>query len=117
MTDSNVGGAFILMIVLITINSILASAEIAMMSLNEVKLRVKANTGDKKAKILLHMKETPSNFLSTIQIGITLAGLLSGAFAADTLAKPIVSWLSGYGITGVWLTVIQSTATYSSPCL
>lgn len=77
--------SLILTVVMIGINGMLASMEIAMMGLNEVKLKAKADEGDKKSELLLQMKQNPSNFLSTIQIGITLAGLLSGAFVAEGL--------------------------------
>jgi len=85
----------------------LASSEISLISLKKVKLRNKIESGDKKAKLLLEMKQNPSDFLSTIQIGITLAGLLSGAFAADTLAKPLIKWLSTFAIPQTWLSFID----------
>ncbi|MGM0467020.1 MAG: CNNM domain-containing protein, partial [Acidobacteriota bacterium] len=71
--------AMIIAIVLIIINGILASSEISLVSLKRVKLKQKAESGDRKAKKLLEIKQNPSDFLSTIQVGITLAGLLSGA--------------------------------------
>ena len=52
-----------------------------------------AEDGDKVAKRLLNLAETPTGFLSTIQIGITLAGFLNSAFAADNFAGRIVDWL------------------------
>lgn len=112
MDGSNVGVALILTILLVTINGMLASAEIAMLGLHESKLRAMAEGGDKKAKQLLHMKQHPSRFLSTIQIGITLAGLLSGAFAADTLAAPIVRLASSLGADGVSLSLISGASTF-----
>lgn len=78
-------------IALIYLNGTLASAEIALVELNEIKLKKKADARDKKAGILLTMKQNPGNFLFTIQIGITLAGILSGAFATDSLADPIAA--------------------------
>jgi len=103
MEDGSPWIAIIVAIILITINGILASAEISLVSLKKIRLKQKAESGDKKAKYLLNMKQNPSDFLSTIQIGITLAGLLSGAFAADALAKPIVVWFSILGVEGFWL--------------
>lgn len=85
----------------------LASTEIAMMGLKEGQLRKKAESGDKKASLLLVMKQNPSDFLSTVQVGITLAGLLSGAFAADSLATPIVQIFAGMGISGGALSAIH----------
>ena len=83
----------ILVVVLIFINAFFASSEIAVISLNKTKLRFMAEDGDKVAKRLLNLAETPTGFLSTIQIGITLAGFLNSAFAADNFAGRIVDWL------------------------
>jgi len=103
MEDGSPWIAIGIVVFLIIINGILASSEISLISLKKVKLRNKIESGDKKAKLLLEMKQNPSDFLSTIQIGITLAGLLSGAFAADTLAKPLIKWLSTFAIPQTWL--------------
>ena len=76
----------LLQIILIMINAFFAATEIAVISLNTTKLRKMADDGDKYAPRLLKMAENPSGFLSTIQIGITLAGFLGSAFAAVHLA-------------------------------
>ena len=73
--------------VLILVNAFFAATEIALISLNEKKLKVRAEDGDKKAVKMLKMIEEPTRFLSTIQIGITLAGFLGSAFAADNFAE------------------------------
>jgi Hemolysins and related proteins containing CBS domains len=78
--------------VLIALNAFFASAEMAMISLNPNKLRKLVEDGDKKAVELLRMVETPSGFLSTIQIGITLAGYLGSAFAAENFSDKLVAW-------------------------
>ena len=102
--------AMVIAIVLIIINGILASSEISLVSLKRVKLKQKAESGDSKAKRLLEIKQNPSDFLSTIQVGITLAGLLSGAFAADALARPLVKWFSGFAIPNTLLSLIDIAA-------
>jgi len=102
--------AMLIAIVLIIINGVLASSEISLVSLKRVKLKQKAESGDRKAQRLLEIKQNPSDFLSTIQVGITLAGLLSGAFAADTLARPLVTWLSGFAIPNTLLSFIDIVA-------
>lgn len=84
-------------IVLIFINAFFASSEIAVISLNKTKLRFMAEDGDKVAKRLLKLAETPTGFLSTIQIGITLAGFLNSAFAADNFASVIAD-----GVYNCW---------------
>lgn len=91
-----------ILIVLILINAFFAASEIAVISLSESKLKRQADEGDKKARKLLPMVQKPGSFLSTIQIGVTLSGLLASAVAASSFAEPIVSWLvEGIGITAV----------------
>ena len=76
----------ILLAVLILVNAFFAAAEIAFISLNDAKIDFLVKEGNKKAKTIKKMLENPSRFLSTIQIGITLAGFLSSAFASETFA-------------------------------
>lgn len=82
-----------LQLLLILLNAFFAATEIAFVSLNENKLKYQAEDGDKKAKKMLKMVEEPTGFLSTIQIGITLAGFLGSAFAADSFSDRLVNWL------------------------
>ncbi|MBE7012231.1 MAG: HlyC/CorC family transporter, partial [Ruminococcaceae bacterium] len=70
-----------------------AATEIAVISLNEKKVKARAEDGDKKANKMLKMIEEPTAFLSTIQIGITLAGFLGSAFAADHFAEGLTGWI------------------------
>ncbi len=77
----------LLQLILIMLNAFFAATEIAVISLNEKKLKAKAEDGNKKAAKMLKMIEEPTRFLSTIQIGITLAGFLGSAFAADNFAN------------------------------
>lgn len=85
----------LLQFILIGINAFFAATEIAVISINEKKVRSQAEDGDKKAAKLLSIVEDPTKFLSTIQVGITLAGFLGSAFAADSfgemLADAIIS--------------------------
>ncbi|WP_270739464.1 hemolysin family protein [Massilioclostridium coli] len=83
----------LLQVVLIALNAFFAASEIAVISLNTNKLRKQAESGDKSAKKILKISETPAKFLSTIQIGITLAGFLGSAFAADNFSDPLVDWM------------------------
>ena len=80
----------LIQIVLILINAFFAATEIAVISLSANKLRKLEEEGDKLAPKLLRMVEEPAGFLSTIQIGITLAGFLGSAFAADSFSEYIV---------------------------
>ena len=90
--------AVILQAVLIFINAIFASAEIAVISMNETKLKHMVQEGNKKAGKLSALTEQPAKFLSTIQVAITLAGLLGGAFAADHFADPLIGKLRELGV-------------------
>lgn len=89
---SSIAGQLILQLVLILLNAFFAATEIAVISLNEKKVKARAEGGDKKAKKMLKMIEEPTSFLSTIQIGITLAGFLGSAFAADNFAERLSSF-------------------------
>lgn len=86
-------GQLLLQVILIAINAFFAGTEIAVISLNANKLKRQAEEGDKKAAQMLKMVEKPEGFLSTIQIGITLAGFLGSAFAADNFADRLTQWM------------------------
>ncbi len=106
------------LILLIFFNAFFAASEMAFVSLNDAKVAKQAKTGDKKAKQILKMLENPSKFLATIQIGITLAGFLSSAFASDAFANrlapvlnnliPTVSIVTWQNISIVIITLILS---------
>ena len=83
----------LLQLILILLNAFFAATEIAVISLNEKKVKARAEDGDKKAVKMLKMIEEPTRFLSTIQIGITLAGFLGSAFAADNFAEKLSGFI------------------------
>ena len=89
-------GSIIILVILILINAFFASAEIAFISLNDAKIELQAKEGNKKAKKIQNMLKNPSKFLATIQIGVTLAGFLSSAFASDTFADKLAPVLNTY---------------------
>ena len=78
---------------LIALNAFFAASEVAVLSLNEVKVRRMIEEGDTKAKKMLRMVEESARFLSAIQIGITLTSCISAAFAADHFLDRLVNWL------------------------
>ena len=84
--------------VLILINAYFASAEMAIVSVNKNKIKILAQDGNEKAKILLNQIEQPNRFLSTIQVAITLAGFLASASAATGIADDIGVFLRGHEI-------------------
>lgn len=106
------------LVILILLNAYFAATEIAFISLNDAKIEKMSKEGNKKAKQITKMLKNPSKFLATIQIGITLAGFLSSAFASDTFADilapfltqalPIFSVEVWRGISIVIITIILS---------
>ena len=100
-------GQILVLVILIALNAFFAASEIAFISLNDNKIEKQAKDGNKKAQQIQKMLETPSKFLATIQIGITLAGFLSSAFASDTFADmlaPELNELMPIGV-GVWQSI------------
>ena len=83
----------IILAILILLNAYFAASEIAFISLNDAKIEKMAKDGNKKAKQIQSMLESPSKFLATIQIGITLAGFLSSAFGSDAFAEKLAPML------------------------
>ena len=107
----------LILIILILLNAFFAATEIAFISLNDAKIEKRAKEGDKKAKQINKMLKEPSKFLATIQIGITLAGFLSSAFASDAFADKLAPMLENIipigisvwkGISIVIITIILS---------
>ncbi len=108
----------IIPIILILLNAYFAATEIAYISLNDAKIAKQAKEGNKKAKQIETMLKNPSKFLATIQIGITLAGFLSSAFASDAFADdlapvlfnlfPMISQDIWRGISIIIITIILS---------
>jgi putative hemolysin len=88
-----------LLLLLILINGLLAMSEIAVVSSRKSRLQKLADDGSPGAKAALDLSNEPSGFLSTLQVGITTVGILSGAIGESALAAPLAEWLSGF----VWL--------------
>lgn len=83
---------------LILLNAVFASAEIAVISINDAKLARMAAEGDKRAVRLARLTSQPARFLATIQVAITLSGFLGSAFAAENFSDGLVDWLVGLGV-------------------
>lgn len=110
----------ILLLILVIVNAFFAMSEIAIISLNDTKMEKMAEEGHKKAKQVVKLTSNSSRFLSTIQIGVTLAGFLTSASASATFAKMLTEALAGTavervlgaglvnGIAVVLITVIMS---------
>lgn len=97
--DEPIGSQLLVQLILILINAFFASTETAVVSLNENRIRKQADEGDKVAGDLLELIESPTRFLSTIQVCITLSGFLASAFAADGFASMLAEAITAAGFT------------------
>lgn len=100
----------LLQIILIGLNAVFASAEMAIVQMSDAKMALLASKGNKKAKRLMKLTETPSKFLATIQIAITLAGFLGSAFAADNFSGYLCDWVIGLGVPEAKRDIIDSVS-------
>ncbi len=103
---ANILVKLLLLLVLILLNAFFAMSEIAIISLNDTKIKKMAEDGNKKAIQVLKLTENPSNFLSTIQLGVTLAGFLTSASAAESFSDPLTGIIAG------WVGVASGDALY-----
>ncbi|MBA4268751.1 MAG: hemolysin family protein [Bosea sp. (in: a-proteobacteria)] len=106
----------LIVVALTVINGLLAMSELAVVSSRPARLRVLSDQGSKGATTALRLADNPGRFLSTVQIGITLVGVLSGAFSGATLGARLSEWLVGQGFSqvvsdgfGVGLVVVAIT--------
>jgi len=96
--EGSLWGPLVLQFILLFVNAIFASAEIAVISMNDNRIAKMMLEGDKRAIRLSKLTEQPSQFLSIIQIAITLAALLGGAFAAENFASRLTNLLINIGV-------------------
>ena len=107
----------LVILILIMLNGFLALAEIAMVSARKVRLQQMATDGNQRARLALEILEDPADFLSTVQIGITLVGILTGVFGGATIAKELaelldhIPWLAVYS-QPVSVTMVVIIITY-----
>ena len=109
----------LLLLLLILLNGILAMSEIAVVSSRKSRLQKLADDGSPGAQSALALSNEPSGFLSTVQVGITTVGILSGAIGESALADPLTDWLSGFVVLesyarGLALTLVVVGLTYFS---
>ncbi len=84
----------VIIIILIILNGLFSMSEIALVSARKIRLEHQANKGDEKAKAALKLANNPDRFLSTIQIGITLIGILTGIYSGENIKTDVVAWLN-----------------------
>ena len=112
----------LIILVLILLNGFFAMAEIAVVSSRKVRLEQLAREGDRQARRALELANAPARFLSTVQIGITLIGILAGAFGGATLAKGLAVYLKQIPVVGPYheaagFVLVVLTITYFSVVL
>jgi putative hemolysin len=86
----------LILIGLILLNGFFSMAEIALVSSRKARLETQANKGDARAKAALKLANKPDNFLSTVQIGITLIGILTGIYSGDKIIDDVKHWLEQF---------------------
>ncbi|MBR3321466.1 MAG: HlyC/CorC family transporter [Exiguobacterium sp.] len=97
--DSSIVIDLLIVLFLIVLNGIFAMTEIALISSKPAKLEVEANRGKRSAKIALHYSKDPTDLLSTVQVGITLIGIINGAYGGARFSAPIASAFEQAGMS------------------
>jgi putative hemolysin len=108
-----------IILLMVLVNGLFAMAEIALVSARRSRLEQNAKDGDSGAQKALALADTPNRFLATVQIGITLVGILAGAFGGATIAEIIAKWLQEIPILAsyskaIGLAIVVTTITYLS---
>jgi len=119
MDDSSSLSEILLILLLILLNGFFAMSEMALVSARRVRLQQQAEEGKKGARSALELTETPNRFLSTVQVGITLIGILAGALGGATLAGDLATWLARWPALAPYshalaLTIVVLITTYFS---
>jgi putative hemolysin len=112
----------VIILILILLNGLFSMSEIALVSARKIRLENQANKGDEKAKAALKLANNPDTFLSTVQIGITLIGILTGIYSGENIKSDVMAWLNTYPAiqpysSGVATTIIVVAITYFSMVL
>src|SRR6185369_10641944 len=110
---------FLIVLFLIILNGLFAMSEIAIISARKHRLQQRANDGSKRAQAALAIANNPNRFLSTVQVGITLIGILAGAFGGATIAKSVGAYLHAIPLLapysdGLSIALVVGVITYLS---
>lgn len=109
----------VLILALIALNGVFAMSELAIVSAREARLKAMAKSGSRGARYALDLAAEPSRFLSTVQIGITLIGILAGAYSGASLGQPVAQRIALLGIEGetastLGFTIVIAATTFTS---
>jgi putative hemolysin len=88
--------ALVIILLLIVLNGLFSMSEIAVVASSRIKLEERARRGSRKSAAALSLAEAPTRFLSTVQVGITLVGILCGAFGEAAIGSDLARWLARY---------------------
>ena len=105
----------LLILLLITFNGVFALSEISIVSSRRIRLQHMAEAGDKGAQAALKLAEQPTFFLSTVQIGITLIGVMSGAFGESAISDRLRPIFEGMPLIAPYASVLATCLLYTSP--
>ncbi|MGK9165899.1 hemolysin family protein [Inquilinus limosus] len=92
----------VIVVLLILLNAFFAMSELALVSARRARLQGMAEQGHRGARAALALAEDPNRLLSTVQVGITLVGIIAGAFGGATLSAPLREWLAPLPVVGPW---------------
>ncbi len=109
----------ITILLLIALNGVFSMSELAIVSARTAKLQALAESGSRGAQAALRLARDPGKFLSTVQIGITLIGIIAGAYSGSTLGAPVGEILASWGVSGKWagtigFSIVIAITTYLS---
>jgi putative hemolysin len=93
---------FLILLLLVAVNGLFAMAEMAVVSSRRTRLEQLADEGSRGARAALRLLDDPTRFLSSVQIGITLIGVLAGVYSGATLAAPLGDWLAQWELVAEW---------------
>jgi putative hemolysin len=103
----HVGLELLVILILVLINGVFASSELALVSARRARLQQQANAGSTGARVALDLSETPNRYLSTINLGLTVIGILTGVFGGATLAVSLSHWLTDTRYIGSYSGIIS----------
>jgi putative hemolysin len=116
---SSVGSAILIVLLLVLANGLFSMSEMAIVSSRKVRLQQAAERGDRRAQVALELANSPTRFLSTVQVGITLIGVVVGIFSGKTFEEPLKGAIETIGLlkpyaAGLSLTLVALATTYLS---
>jgi putative hemolysin len=106
---SSVGSAILIVLLLVLANGLFSMSEMAIVSSRKVRLQQAAERGDRRAQVALELANSPTRFLSTVQVGITLIGVVVGIFSGKTFEEPLKAAIENIGLLKPYAAVLSLT--------